>query len=164
MMRRHEISSEEYKKIAAAEKGTQDKKISRKLKVLMLRYEGLDNKTIAERLGLSSTRVTHLVSQYTKKGLDDYIQKKYGGNHRNMSEGDENAILDEFKTKAEAGQVITAKEIKKKLDAKLGRDTGRSYVYMLLARHDWRKIMPRSKHPKKADDATIAASKKLKTL
>ena len=35
------------------------------------------------------------------------------------------------------------------------------YVYMLLKRHNWRKIKPRSQHPKKADEETIAASQKL---
>ena len=27
--------------------------------------------------------------------------------------------------------------------------------------HDWRSVMPRSKHPNKADEATVEASKKL---
>ena len=46
-------------------------------------------------------------------------------------------------------------------DEKLGKDTGRVYIYMLLERHGWRKIMPRSKHPQKASDEAIEASKKL---
>jgi hypothetical protein len=33
---------------------------------------------------------------------------------------------------------------------------------MLLARHKWRKIKPRPKHPERASDEEIAASKKLK--
>ena len=163
-MRRYEISDEEFAKIKAAEKSTQDKRISRKLKVLMFRYSGMGNKAIAEQLGISETRVAHLVGEYLKNGLEEYAKKKYGGNHRNMSEDDENKILESFKKKADAGQVITAKEIKKAFDEKLGRDTGRGYIYMLLERHGWRKIMPRSRHPKKADDATIAASKKLTAL
>ena len=66
--------------------------------------------------------------------------------------------------KAEAGQIITAMEIKKAFDEKLGRDTGRGYIYILLARHHWHKVMPRPKHPQKADDETILASKKLTAL
>ena len=160
-MRRLTISPEEHEKIVAAEKATQDKRTSRNLKVLIMRYEGYNNKTISERLGISSTRITHLIGDYSKKGLEEFIRKKYGGNHRNMSEAEENEILATFKAKAVAGQVITVAEIKKAFDEKLGRDTGRGYIYMLLDRHDWRKVMPRSKHPKKADDATIEASKKL---
>ena len=32
---------------------------------------------------------------------------------------------------------------------------------MLLERHNWRKVMPRSRHPKKASDEAIEASKKI---
>ena len=160
-MRRQEISEEEYKAIQAAEKGTQDKQISKKLRALMLRYEGLSNDEVGKRLGLCSVRVSQLVSEYKKRGLKEYAQKKYGGNHRNMSEEEEEEILSQFKGQAEAGKVVVVKEIKQAFDEKLGRDTGRGYIYMLLGRHEWRKVMPRSKHPKKADDETIEATKKL---
>ena len=128
----------------------------------MFRYEGYDNNTIATMTGICSVRVSQLVSVYLKKELDAYTQRKYGGNHRNMSEAEESEILAKFKVKAEAGQVITAQDIKKAFDEKLRRDTGRGYIYMLLERHGWRKVIPRSKHPQKADDATIAASKSVK--
>ena len=163
-MRQHAITAEEYEKIVEAEKRTQDKQISRKLRVLMLRYEGLDNAEVGKRVGLCSVRVSQLVSEYKKTGLEKYTQKKYGGNHRNMSEAEEKEILSGFKAKAEAGQVVIAKEIKEAFDKKLGRDTGRGYIYMLLERHGWRKVMPRSKHPKKASKEAIEASKKLSVL
>ena len=161
-MQRRAITAEEYEQIVTAENTTQDKKTSRKLRVLILRYEGYDNQTIAERVGISKTRVVHLVGEYFKNGLEEYTRKKYGGNHRNMSVEEEKEILQQFRERAETGQVIAAKEIKQAFDEKLGRDTGRGYIYMLLDRHKWRKVMPRSRHPKKADDETIEASKKLK--
>ena len=161
-MRRNEISAEEYEKIKAEEKATQDKQISRKLKVLMLRYEGKENKTIAERTGFSETRVSHLITEYKKNGLKEYARKKYGGNHRNMTKEEEEEILEKFRKEAEAGHVVTAQEIKKAFDEKLGRDTGSGYIYMLLARHGWRKVMPRSRHPRKANEEAIEASKKLR--
>ena len=161
-MRRNEISAEEYEKIKAEEKATQDKQISRKLKVLMLRYEGKENKTIAERTGFSETRVSHLITEYKKKGLKEYARKKYGGNHRNMTKEEEEEILEKFRKDAEAGHVVTAQEIKKAFNEKLGRDTGSGYIYMLLARHGWRKVMPRSRHPRKANEEAIEASKKLR--
>ena len=160
-MRRQEISKEEYEAIKAAEKATQDKQISRKLRALMLRYEGLTNDEVGKCLGLCSVRISQLVSEYKKTGLEAYTQKKYGGNHRNMSEEEEEEILTQFRKQAEDGKVVVVKEIKQAFDEKLGRDTGSGYIYMLLERHDWRKVMPRSKHPKKADDATIEATKKL---
>ena len=115
-MRRQEISTEQYNEIVAAEKATQDKGISRKLKVLMFRYEGYKNDTIATMTGICSVRVSQLVSEYLENGLEAYTQRKYGGNHRNMSEEEEDKILAKFKIKAEAGQVITAQDIKKAFD------------------------------------------------
>ena len=161
-MKRFAIEKAEYEQIVIAEKQTQDKQISRRLRILMLRYDGLSNSEIAEKVGLCSVRVSQIVSEYKKNGLSAFVQKKYGGNHRNMSESEEREILKEFEEDAAKGTVVIAREIKRAFDGKLGRDTGRGYIYMLLKRHNWRKVMPRSKHPKKANKEAIEASKKLK--
>ena len=47
------------------------------------------------------------------------------------------------------------------LDEACGKDTGRVYVYSVLKRHGWSKKMPRSRHPKAADEEACEASKKL---
>ena len=158
----YQITEEEYKEIVLREKQTRDKRISKRLRVLMLRYEGKSNPEIAAKLDISTDRLSHLISEYKRVGLEEYVRVKYTGNHRNMSYEEEQEILDRFQEAAKAGQVITVKEIKASFDEKLGRDTGRGYIYMLLKRHRWRKLKPRSRHPKKASDEEIAASKKLK--
>lgn len=158
----YRITEEEYEVIKKAEKATTNKRISQRLKVLMLRYEGKSNPEISEKLDLSTDRISHLISEFKQKGLEEYIRNKYEGNHRNMSYEEEEQILKQFEAKAAAGQVITVKEIKAAFDEKLGRDTGRGYIYMLLARHSWRKIKPRPKHQQGASDEEIDASKKLK--
>ena len=158
-MRKITIGEEEYSEIVAAEKATQDKQVSRRLKVLILRHDGLSNAEIGERLGLCSVRVSQIVSGYKKQGLEAFTRKKYGGNHRSMSEAEETELLERFKKQAGTGQVVIAREIKAAFDERLGRDTGRGYIYMLLERHGWRKVMPRSRHPKKADNEAISASK-----
>ena len=158
----YRITEEEYEAIKKAEKATTNKRVSQRLKVLMLRYEGKSNPEISKKLDLSMDRISHLISEFKRNGLEEYIRNKYEGNHRNMSYEEEEQILKQFEAKAAAGQVITVKEIKAALDKKLGRDTGRGYIYMLLARHGWRKVKPRPKHPQGASDEEIAASKKLK--
>jgi transposase len=157
----YRITEEEYEEIKAAEKKTKDKRQSRQLKVLMLRYEGKSNPEISEKLDISTDRISHLISEFKRKGLGEYIKNKYKGNNRNMTYEEEEGILKRFSAAEEAGQIITVKEIKAAFDEKLGKDTGRGYIYMLLARHGWRKIKPRPKHPKKASEEEIAASKKL---
>jgi len=54
-----------------------------------------------------------------------------------------------FTEKSEKGEQITVKNIKAVFDEKVGHDTGRGYIYMLLKRHNRRKVIPRSKHQKK---------------
>lgn len=158
------ISSEEIEAINKAEKATQNKHISRKLRVLQLRYEGKSIAKIGELTQMTGTQVSRLVSEYRRDGLEEYIRVKGGGNHRSLSEEKEKEILARFEEQAKTGQVIRVQEIKEAFDQEIGKDTGRGYIYMLLARHGWRKVMPRARHPKKADDETITASKKLKKL
>ncbi len=157
----YQITKEEYEEIKAAEKKTKDKRVSIRLKVLMLRYENKSNPEISEKLDISTDRISHLVSEFKRNGLKEYIRNKYKGNNRSLSYEEEEEILAQFTAAAEAGQIITVKEIKAAFDKKIGKDTGRGYIYMLLARHGWRKIKPRPKHPKKASEEEIAASKKL---
>lgn len=78
-----------------------------------------------------------------------------------MSFEEEEAFLKQFEEKAEKGQIITAKEIEKAYIEKVGHSIGSGQIYYLLKRHGFRKIMPRSKHPKKATEEAIEASKKL---
>ena len=96
--------------------------------------------------------------------LEEFIRNKYKTHHRSLTDAEENAILAPFEKAAEAGQVVTVKEIKAAFDKVRGKDTGRGYIYMLLKRHGWRKVMPRSKHPKAADEEACDASKKLNNL
>ena len=46
----YRITGEEYKEIVIREKQTRDKRISKRLRVLMLRYEGKSNPEIAAKL------------------------------------------------------------------------------------------------------------------
>jgi len=115
---------------------------------------------IGEKLGYSRKRVSQLCAEFKRVGELEYARHKYGGNHQSLSDEAEEAILAEFRSKAECGQVVRASVIKKKFDEVRGKDTGRGYIYMLLARHKWRTVMPRGKHPKKASDEEIETAKK----
>ena len=81
----YRITKEEYERIKAAEKATQDKRLSRQLKVLMLRYEGKSNPEIAQKLDISTDRISHLVSQFKREGLEEFMRMKYTGHNRNMT-------------------------------------------------------------------------------
>ena len=79
-----------------------------------------------------------------------------------MSAEEEEALLEPFQAEAEAGQIVEVSKIKARYEEAVGHSIGGSQIYYVLERNGWRKVMPRSKHPKKASDEVIAASKKLK--
>ena len=160
-MKKYHIKEEEYKIAKELAKINKNKRTDKRLRVILLRYEGMKDTEIANKTGYHRKRVSQLCAEFCKIGPQAYAQMKYGGNNRSLSKEDEESILAEFKEKAENGQVISVQEIKAAFDKKRGKDTGRGYVYMLLARHGWRKVMPRSKHPNKASGEVIEASKKL---
>ncbi len=79
-----------------------------------------------------------------------------------MSEEEEASLLAPFREKEEKGQVVEVSEIKASYERAVGHRIGGSQIYYVLRRHGWRKVMPRSKHPKKASEEVIETSKKLK--
>jgi len=137
------------------------KRVDRRLQVIKLMLEGKRIEQIAEKLDYSRFWVSQLEKEYREKGLVEYARHKYGGNNRSLSEAEETEILRDFEARSDAGDIVRVTDIKKAFDEKIGKDTGRGYIYMLLARHDYRKVMPRPRHPKKASDEVIEASKKL---
>ena len=163
-MSRFQISEEEYEAIKEAEKGTNDKNVSRRLRVLMLRYEGYKVRELAKIFGMRLNSISQLCRRYREQGLEEFMRNKYTSHRRALTEEQEQEILSRFEKAAEAGKEVTALEIKAAFDEVRGKTTGRGYIYALLRRHGWRKVMPRPKHPKAASEEACEASKKLSKL
>ena len=157
----HKITEKEYEQMKQIESKEKNKKRSRKYKVIIYKYEKKKNKEIAEMVELSVYRISQILREFKEQGIEKFTEQKYKGNHRNLTVEEEEEMLEEFKEAAEKGELVTVNAIKEKFDKEIGRDTGRGYIYYVLARHDWRKVKPRPKHPKKASDEEIDASKKL---
>ena len=136
------------------------KRVDRRLRVIKLYLEGKKQSEIAKKMDYSRAWVCKLIKEYHEAGLMEYARHKYGGNRRNMSMEEEIELLSQFEEASSSGELVVAKTIKKKFDEKLGRDTGRGYIYMLLKRHKARKLAPRTTHPKKASGEEIENSKK----
>ena len=65
---------------------------------------------------------------------------------------------------AEKGELVEISEIARAYQSAVDHPVSNGQIYFVLHRHGWRKVMPRSRHPKKASEEEIAASKKLKPL
>ena len=163
-MNRFQMSEDEYREVVSAEKETRDKRVSQLLRILKMRYEGKKVREIAEITGLKINSISRICTRYRKEGLKSFIRNKYTSHRRLMTEAQEREILSRFEKEAEAGREVTAQAIKAAFDEAVGRDTGNSYIYMLLKRHNWRKVKPRPKHPKAANEEACEASKKLKPV
>jgi hypothetical protein len=162
-MRKLIITDEEYQAVKEAAKANQNKRLDKKLQAIMMRYEGKSNEEIHQKLDITAKGISVMICKFKRVGIEEYTRNKYGGNHRSLTDAEEKEILDSFEAKALAGEVVTVQDIKRAFDARIGKDTGSGYIYMLLNRRNWRKVMPRPKHPKKASEAEIEASKKLTT-
>lgn len=151
----------EYMLVKQIMKENKHKRVEKRLQVIKLHLEGKKQQEIADHLEYTREWVCRLLKEYREKGLVEYARHKYGGNHRAMSVEEEAEILSQFEEESKKGKLVVANTIKKAFDEKRGKKTGRGYIYMLLKRHEARKVMPRSSHPKKASDEVIDASKKL---
>ena len=81
---------------------------------------------------------------------------------RKLTEEEEAEVLAACEAQANGGKILTAAEIKKAFDERLGEDTAVNYVYRVMKRHGWCVVMPRQKHPKAASQEEQDSSKKLR--
>lgn len=158
---KYQFTSEQCAEIQAARKENRDKRIDKRLRVLELRGEGSSLKEISTATGYAVSHISNLIRLYTEKGLEAVAGNHYHGNRRNMSIEEEAELLDRFQKQAEEGQVLDTRVIADAYEKAVGHPIGSGQIYRVLRRHGWRKVMPRSKHPKKASDEVIATSKKL---
>jgi predicted type IV restriction endonuclease len=65
----------------------------------------------------------------------------------------ENQFLSRFFDQASEGGVLIVSEIKRAYEAEVEHKVAKTTIYRMLDRHDWRKIMPRPRHPKSDAEA-----------
>ncbi len=166
MPKSYHFSEEQIAELEKAAKKNKNKNTDKRLEALILRGLGMKRREVAAKTGFSVSHITEMTSKYQNGGIETIVGNHYSGNHRNMSYEDEEKLLQPFVEAAEKGQLVEISAILEAYEAKLGRsfekDHGR--IYRVLERHGFRKVMPRSKHPNKASDEAMEASKKLKLL
>ena len=123
--------------------------------------QGMSASEIATIVDYSALTIEKLISSYNKNGIESIKAKKQTSHNRNMTPEEEKAFLKPFMEKAEAGEILEVSQIIKAYSEALNnKKVSKSTVYNMLRRNGWRKVMPRSVHPKKASDEAIEAYKK----
>ena len=162
MAKSYAISQSQLVEIETARKKNRNKNVERRLYVLVMRAEGRSLEEISEKTGYHISTASKLIARYMRDGISAIAENHYKGNRRNMSFEEEAAILAPFIERAERGEMVDIKEIAAAYQKAVPHKISDTQIYYVLHRHGWRKIMPRSRHPKKASEEAIEASKKLK--
>ena len=115
---------------------------------------------IAQLLGWSTATVHVLHSRWGKEGDAVFDVRSRGGRrHQHLTPEQEAALLAPFVERADTGGMLTVAEIARAYQKRSGKAVAPSTIYRMLARHGWRKVVPRPRH-RKADVAAQAAFKK----
>lgn len=109
---------------------------------------------IADMVGYNVAYVKQIQAIFWKYGESALDIKPRGGRRReNLKFKEEKELIDKFNKGAEKGGIIEVSKIKAAYESKIGKKVAKSTVYRMLKRHDWRKIAPRTKHPKSDKEA-----------
>ena len=116
---------------------------------------------IAAMTGYAVGTVHNIHSDYLARGAVIFKLGRPGGRQAAlMTPSAEAEFLSPFIEDGDAGGILEVSRIHEALCAHVGRRVALGTTYNILHRHGWRKIMPRSRHPK-ADKEAQAAFKKL---
>jgi len=121
-----------------------------RIQMVLLRESGMTQPAIAEAMGVSLSTVNRAHMAYDGDGIKALKPRPIGGRQReNMTLSEEKALLVCFAKAAGAGEMLNIHDLKAAYEQAIGHQTSNSTVYNLLARHGWRKLMPRPFHPKR---------------
>ena len=132
-----------------------------RIQMVLLRESGMTQPLIAAAMGVSLSTVNRAHMACDRGGLEALKPRPSGGRKReNMTLEDEKALLARFAKAAGAGEMLNVHDLKAAYEKAIGHETSKSTIYNLLARHGWRKLMPRPFHPRR-DMAAQNAFKKM---
>jgi transposase len=121
-----------------------------RIQMVLLRESDMTQQAIAAAMGVSLSTVNRAHMAYDRGGIKALKPKPIGGRQReNMTLSEEKALLAQFGQAAGAGEMLNIHDLKAAYEQAIGHPTSNSTVYNLLARHGWRKLMPRPFHPRR---------------
>ena len=121
-----------------------------RIQMILLRESGMAQPAIADAMGVSLSTVNRAHMAYDHGGIKALKPKPSGGRKReNMTLAEERTLLRRFAKAAGAGEMLNIHDFKAAYEKAIGHETSNSTVYNLLARHGWRKLMPRPFHPRR---------------
>lgn len=152
------FTEEEREEILGEYKKSHPNHVYRRLLALKLKaVDGMRSDEAAKISGLCHTSVNKIVNRYKEEGMEAIVEKRHRGGHQYMTAEQEEAFLARFREQGEAGKVIEVTDIHIAFQEAVGHLVTRDMIYYLLKKRGWRKVMPRGRHPKKANNEAIEA-------
>ena len=150
MARKPRILAAQVAAALTAVKITGDARELRQAQAVLLAHHGLSLEETGRIIGRSRATVGRMLAESRRRIEEpDRPRRQWGGRRRqNMGVEEETTFLSPFVSETERGGVLVVAPIKAAYERAIGRRVPDSTVYRLLARHGWRKLAPRPRHPK----------------
>jgi transposase len=132
------------------------------LVILSLQADPRPAEVAARQLGVSRSSVNHVVAAYNRLGAAALAPAPRSSKapRAYLSRAQERALLASFFAPASRGELSVARPLRRALEARLGHAVHPRTVERLLARHDWRKLVPRPRRHPQADAAGPSGAQK----
>ena len=157
-LRNHLEQSEVKKRMLA----TKDREQFQRWQAIFLISKGLLANEVAEYVGVTTGTVYQWIFQYNHDGPEQFVLQGRGGRRFGLMSLDKEAeTLENLRAEAECGQIIGAFAIREQVERTLSKKVSEDYLYDLLHRHGWRKVVPRPEHPKTNHEKQEEFKKKL---
>ena len=117
----------------------------RTIRLLALGWKAGD---VAEAVGLTRSSVYRRKAEFLKDGESTLFTAGWGGRRSGvLTEAEEADFVAHFEDAARKGQMVTASAMAAELAKRAGKPASAMTLYRILARHGWRKVVPRPRHP-----------------
>ena len=154
-------NKDQVDRLKKALKSEREPIVRQRIQTVLLREDGKTQPEIADIMGVSLSTVNRTHMAYDHGGRAALRPKPTGGRIReNMTLEEEKIFLNHFAKAAGAGELLNVQDLKTAYEKAIGHPTSDSTVYNLLARHQWRKLMPRPFHPNRDVEAQKRFKKK----
>lgn len=115
---------------------------------------------VAALLQTSTRTVRYWIQQFNAHGPTALDSENLGGRRwAHLTEAEERSLLATLRPRAQAGQLVTVEELRAVVETRVGSPVSTAYLYTLLDRHGWRKVVPRPRHVDADPDAQEAYKK-----
>ena len=130
------------------------------LAVLLPAKAGLSLNETANLLGVGTASVNRMQIRLDMSRTSASPKRNWGGRRKSLLTSEEEVdFLKPWAEQAQEAGLIVLSPIRSALAQRIGHPVKASVVWRLLARHNWRKVAPDTKHPKN-DPRIMSAWKK----